>query len=237
MTTDAAPTINQLMDLFLLSRNRGEWVKLSMESKDGKDSVTFSLGSPAGPSVEQPKACSCSPGTTSPMAWPPLPTRTGPRRRKTPSQYRRDKIRREQFFAKKTASAVVKEETVDENHKSGHLMENPSDEIELEKIPEDDSIDIKIGDLFKIKGEYKNNKFKPWSKIEPENEIKVLWSDINTVNKEKGIEEIGEGSTCFEHCFEFWGTWRVKKENITVDVLKDSENWPKGVKITEVKPA
>ena len=147
------------------------------------------------------------------------------------------KLRRGQFFAKKTASAVVKEETVDENHKSSHLMENPSDEIELEKIPEDDRIDIKIGDLFKIKGEYKNNKFKPWSKIEPENEIKVLWSDINTVNNEKGIEEIGEGSTCFEHCFEFWGTWRVKKENITVDVLKDSENWPKGVKITEVKPA
>ena len=91
--------------------------------------------------------------------------------------------------------------------------------------------------FFKIEGEYKNAKLKPWTKIEPNKVIKALWNDIKTVNDEKGIEEIGEGSTYFEHCFEFWGTWRVKKESITEDFLKNSENWPQGVKITKVKPA
>ena len=67
--------------------------------------------------------------------------------------------------------------------------------------------------------------------------MKVLWDDIKTVNSEIGIEEIGEGSSCFEHFFEFWGTWQVKKENITLDYLKNSENWPRGVKITKVEPA
>ena len=123
-----------------------------MEFEDGKDSVVFCLGSSAGNSVEQPKPS--SQGMTSPRAWPPLPTWTGPRRKKTPSQHRRDKKRREQFFAKKSARDVVKEETIDDNLKSCHWIENPSDEIELEKIPADENtIEIKIGDLFKIEGE------------------------------------------------------------------------------------
>ena len=207
-----------------------------MESKDGKDSVIFSLGNPAGPSVEQPRAWSS--GTTSPQEWPPLPTWTGSRRKKTPSQYRRDKRRRDQFFAKKKESEAVKGETTEDNHKTGHLIENPSDEIELEEIPENENTnEIKSGDLFKIEGEYKNANFKPWSKIEPQNVMKVLWDDIKTVNSEISIEEIGEGSSCFEHFFQFWGTWQVKKENITLDYLKNSENWPRGVKITKVEPA
>ena len=38
-----------------------------------------------------------------------------------------------------------------------------------------------------------------------------MW-DINKYESEKiGIEEIGEASATFEHCFEFWGTWKVKK--------------------------
>ena len=44
-------------------------------------------------------------------------------------------------------------------------------------------------------------------------------------NEAKGIKEIGEGSTCFEHFYEFCGTWRVKKPGKnTLQFLKDSAN-------------
>ena len=93
-----------------------------------------------------------------------------------------------------------------------------------------------MNDLFKIEGEYKNPKFQSWTKVEPNVEVKTLWEKLTNDNKIKGIEEIGEGSTCFEHCFEFWGTWKIQKEGITEEFLKNSENWPKGVKITKVEP-
>ena len=77
----------------------------------------------------------------------------------------------------------------------------------------------------------------PWSVIEPEKECKTLWEKIEATNKAIGIKEIGEGSTCFEHCYEFWGTWKVEKKGGThFDVLKNEQNWPKGTKILEVKP-
>ena len=154
--------------------------------------------------------------TTTPQEWPPLPTWKGPGRKKTPSQYRRDKRRREQFFEKKKAGETVKGEIIDDNSKTGHLIENPSDDIsslELEKIPENENAkEIETGDLFKIEGEYKNASFKPWSKIEPQNVMKVLWNDIKTVNNEIGIEEIGEGSSCFSIVSSSGGPgkWRKK---------------------------
>ena len=232
MATNETPTINQLMDLFLLSRNRGERVKLSMESKDGKDSVNFSLGSPAGNPEGQPKAW--APGSTSPWAWPPLPTWSRPLRRKSPSQWKRDEKRRKEFLLKKAGSEDVKKEANDELI-SNVIIEEPTDEIELSNIREVQS-ESKVNDLFKIEGEYKNPKFQPWTKVEPNVEVKTLWEKLTNDNKIKGIEEIGEGSTCFEHCFEFWGTWKIQKEGITEEFLKNSENWPKGVKITKVEP-
>ena len=96
---------------------------------------------------------------------------------------------------------------------------------------------VEVNETFKIEGEYKNPKFKPWTVVEPEKEFKTLWELIKTDNKTMGIEEIGEGSATFEHCFEFWGTWRIKKPGITLNYLENSENWPKGIKITEVKSA
>ena len=92
MSTEDAPTINQLMDLFLLSRSRGEWVKLSMETKDGQDSLNFTLGNPAGAPAGQPRAWT-------PWTWPP-PAWTRPQRTKSPSQWRRDQKRRQEFIAK-----------------------------------------------------------------------------------------------------------------------------------------
>ena len=76
-----------------------------------------------------------------------------------------------------------------------------------------------------------------WMNVEPEKHVKTLWDILEADNALKGIEEIGEGSTCFEHCFKVWGIWKVKKKGITLDFLKNSANWPKGIKITEVKPA
>ena len=95
----------------------------------------------------------------------------------------------------------------------------------------------KMNDLYKIEGEYKNPKFKPWTAVDPEKDLKTLLELIKSGNEIKGIEEIGEGSTTFEHCFEFWGTWRIKKARFTIKYLENSENWPKGIKITEVKQA
>ena len=73
----------------------------------------------------------------------------------------------------------------------------PVDEIELTEIESDTN-------LFKIVGEYKNSKSKPWAIVEPEKESKTMWELIKADNKTKEIEEIGEGSSCFEHHFEFW---------------------------------
>ena len=81
--------------------------------------------------------------------------------------------------------------------------------------------------------------FKSWSVVKPEDDVKTLWKLIENANKAIGIKEIGEGSTYFEHSYEFWGTWKLEKpEKINIEILKNAENWPKGTKILEleVKP-
>ena len=80
-------------------------------------------------------------------------------------------------------------------------------------------------DLIKIEGKFKNPKFKPWTKVNPEEEVKIMWEAIKNDSEMKGIEEIGEASATFEHCFEFWGTWRVMKPGLTLKYLEHSENW------------
>ena len=55
--------------------------------------------------------------------------------------------------------------------------------------------------------------------------------------QDTGIKEIGEGSMCFEHFYEFWGTWKVEKPGEdTLQFLKDSVYWRNGIKVLEVKP-
>ena len=115
--------------------------------------------------------------------------------------------------------------------------EEPKDEINLSVIPAPAAIEACVNDLFKIEGVYRNPNFKPWSTVDPNKEVKLLWEMLERDNKEKGIEEIGEGSTCYEHNFEFWGTWKIVKPGITVEFLQNLENWPKGIKNIEVKPA
>ena len=231
MTEDGASTINQLIELYLSSRSRGEWVHLSLESKDGKDVLSFSVNSPAGGPA----------GTT--RTWktgstPPCLDRAAgwntpfQKRRKTPSQLRRDKKRREAFIAKKNADLKV------ENPVKPELLHpaEVDDEIELTEISDETcNNECKMGDLLKIEGKFKNPKFQSWSKIDPSEEIKVMWEALKNESDAKGIEEIGEASATFEHCFEFWGTWRIKKPGITKKDITDANNWPKGITITDVK--
>ena len=94
------------------------------------------------------------------------------------------------------------------------------DEIELNKLPEEAKREVFVDHLFKIVGEYKNPSVQPWTTLVPNKEVKTLWEKLKKDNEITGFEEIVEGSSCFEHCFEFWGTWKVKKEGITIDYLK-----------------
>ena len=79
-------------------------------------------------------------------------------------------------------------------------------------------------DLIKIEGKFKNLKL-AWTKVYPEEEVKIMWEAIKNYSERKGIEEIGEASATFEHCFEFWGIWRVMKPGLTLKYLEHSENW------------
>ena len=207
-------TLHQLLELYQQSRMNGEEVSLSMEAKDGKDFITFSIGSPTGAPAWRSKNC---------PAW------TGPVRRKTPSQIRRDQRRKELFLSKK--SSAVPDVKVENMEEKATL----SDEIKPTEQNDDIEKESVESTLFKITGEYKNPKFKPWNNVEPKKDLETLWELLKHENEKIGIEEIGEGSTCFEHCLEFWGTWR-SSTGITPVFLRDSKNWPKGVKILEVKP-
>ena len=156
---------------------------------------------------------------------------------------RRDQRRRVDFLAKKAATFgfnEVKEESIPNNddREKANLVE-PVDEITLTEFT-NECQEVTENDLINIVGEYKNPMFKPWSVVKPEEEVKTLWKLIEAANHGIGIKEIGEGSTCFEHCFEFWGTWKVQNNSkLSIDVLKNTANWPKGVKIldVELKPA
>ena len=64
-----------------------------------------------------------------------------------------------------------------------------------------------------------------------------MWDIIKNESNKKGIEEIGEASATFEHCFEFWGTWKVKKPGLKLNYMKNLNYWPKGIKITKVTQA
>ena len=231
-------TIDKLVDLFHCSRRKGEAVQLFLESKNGKDTITFSInptGLPAGgtktwsPSPVSPtRTRSCSRTPLQPML----------RRKKTPSTLRRDQKRKEEFFAKKAAlaSVEVKEDLAFKNEttQKANLVE-PVDEITLTEMPDTEK-EVTENEIINIVGEYKNPQFKPWSVVNPEEEVKNLWKNIEEANKIIGIKEIGEGSTCFEHCYEFWGSWKIETgSKLTTEVLKSPNSWPEGTRIRDLK--
>ena len=204
-------TLSQLVDLYQQSRKRGEQVSLSLESKDGNDVVIFKVGKPTATLESRPSY-------------------SGTRRRKSPSQMRRDQSRKEEFFAKKARPVCV----VKLGESEQVELPEVKDEIDLETM--DDTSSNEAPTLFQIKGEYKNPKFRPFETVEPNKDIKVLWEAIDKENRKHEMVEIGDGSTCFEHFFEFWGKWKVKP-GTTKNFLMDTKTWPDGVKILDVKPA
>ena len=146
------------------------------------------------------------------------------------------------------APTCVAEEAVSErsnsdvvNNEASNLLEgNPKfikDEIKLTEMSIDIEKECAEDDRIKIEGKFKNPKFRPWTKVNPEEEVKIMWEAIKNDSKLKGIEEIGEASATFEHCFEFWGTWRVMKPGLTLKYLENSENWTQGINITKVEHA
>ena len=84
-------TLNLLLELYHESRNRREWATLSLETRDGMEFMPFSLNmAPGG-----------TPARGSGRRWQPV---SGEKKRKTPSQLRRDHQRKQEFIAKKRAS-------------------------------------------------------------------------------------------------------------------------------------
>jgi hypothetical protein len=124
----------------------GKEAKLSMETKDGKDYINFSLGSP-------------SPGA--PVVETTRSKKSG--RRKQPSQIRRDMRRIEIFLAKKIGESLeTKNANETKVRKEDAIIREPKDEIELTTLHNMNSDRNVEGNLFKIVGKFKNPKFKPW---------------------------------------------------------------------------
>ena len=114
-TTDK-DTISKLLELYQKCKMNGESATLFLETKRGKDTtVTFTINSPG--------------AGTSP-ATPPI------RRRKSPSQLRRDTERSKEFFAKKLDHPTIgntKENANEEKTVEKVLLVEPADEINNEK--------------------------------------------------------------------------------------------------------
>ena len=236
MAEDEPSTIKQLIDIYHSSRSRGEWVHLSLESRDGKDFLSFCVNSPAGTPAGTSETW--NPGSTPPMQGRPAAWKNLQKRRKTPSQLRRDRKRREAFIAMKNAEVKIENSVKPEFEQLSDKLLEVDDEIELTEISDEAaSNECKLGELIKIEGEYKNPNFKSWSQLVLTKEAKIMWEAIKNESDAMGIEEIGEASATFEHCFEFWGTWRIKKPGILKNYIADSDNWPKGIKIIDIKSA
>ena len=126
MTAETS-TINKLVELFLMSRSKGERVSLSMESKDGKDSLTFSINNPSGSPAGQTGNWT-PPAPGSPWTWPPPPRPWPPliRRKKTPSQLRRDQKRKQDFLKKKDAAPL------EDPKKDGNIDDTLSYEMQFD---------------------------------------------------------------------------------------------------------
>ena len=235
MTTEGTSTISKLVELFHLSRSKGEKVSLSMESKDGKDSLIFSINNLSGSPVGQAGSWT-PPAPSSPWTWPP-PPRPWPhllRRKKTPSQMKRDQKRKQEFLAKKAASAAdVKKEVIVVVEAEKATIVDPVDEILLTEIPAGPRPDTK---LWKVVGKFKNPSRKSWLPVDPEMDCKLLWEQVEERDRKFEMEEIGDGSSYSENHIEFWGTWKVKQEETGEEFLNNSNNWPKGIEILEVKP-
>ena len=104
-------TISNLLELYQKCKQKGERASLLMETMDGKHNITFSINGLAGKPADRRKSF--------------------PRRWKSPSQIRRDKERREEFFKKKFGIEPAKIEK-EEKTKDDEKLVEPVNEICVE---------------------------------------------------------------------------------------------------------
>ena len=214
MATAINSTLKQLLDIYQQSKLRGEVASLSLETKDGKEHIHFTLGGPVGNQSGHFLA------------------NERQVRRKTPSQLRRDKKRKTEFLAKKAAEAEnIKNEPKDSVISKAN-MEIPDDEINLETFKE---LSMETN-VFKVKGDFKDPNRKPWlqthDKTIDEHKSFMTLFEKNVGNI--GVEDFSDSSTYIEHFLEFWGELIVKP-GITREHLQDLKNWPEGVGNLEVE--
>ena len=108
-------SLKLLLDIYQQSRMNGEWASLLMETKNGKVMITFSI--------------EIAPARSSAGTWNPGNKQS--RRRKTPSDHRRDESRKSEFIAKKTKESnesSVKAKLIDPVKV---VLVEPKDEMEL----------------------------------------------------------------------------------------------------------
>ena len=204
-------TLDVLLELYQKTKARGEWASLLMETKNGKDTITFRIGNvPAGSSAET--------GTPA----------TNSKKTKTPSQFRRDQKRKDQFLAKKNLDAKDSPLRNSESGSGGLTKVNlvePRDEIELETPEANESL---VETEVNYVGEYVYD-----TKLERDDIHKEFWKKWNG-NFKEGVKEFSDGSTCNEKILIFWGKCSFK-EGFNRSYLLDKKNWPKEVKKVEIE--
>ena len=202
-------TFVQLLEIYQQSRNKGMEASLILETKNGKDVIHLTLGEPAGYSARKD------------LNWTPVY-----RRKKTPSQLKRDQLRKETFLneKKKESMGIIKTE-------AENALKLPVDEINLEEIGDSEK------KVYKIKGEFKDPNKKPWldtEKGKKESEHEAFWKLLENNRDKIGFEDFSDGSTYVEHYLEFWGDL-VVRSGITEKHLSCLENWPKGVRNVKIE--
>ena len=206
-STVYAPVIHHMKQ----SRMKGEWASLYMETKDGKDMITFKIGRPQAGFSAGP--------------WNP---KTQSKRRKTPSCQRRDEKRKAEFVKKKTLEtqeSFKNVKTVDKINPVEVALVEPKDEILLEE-PEVKKVEVERE--VNYVGEYVYD-----SKLQNDDIHKTFWKTLEN-NFKEGFEEFSNGSTCNEKIIIFWGKCKFK-EGFDRSFILNEKNWPKEMKKIEIE--
>ena len=145
-----------------------------METRNGKDVITFSIGS-------APNVFSAGSGT--PASYP---------KKKTPSQCRRDHRKKEEFLAKKNLkgkeTSLKKHPAISSDLAKVTLTE-PKDEINLEQP---DVNEATVETEVNYVGEYVYD-----TKLDKGEIHKEFWKKLKE-NFKSGVDEFSDGSTCNE---------------------------------------
>ena len=199
--------LNLLLDLYQKSKAKGEWASLLLETKNGKDIITFKIESvSAGLSAE----------TGSPV-------NNFKARKKTPSQFRRDEKRKKEFLTKKNLEPNESSKKVVSSDAVKALLVEPKDEINLEK-PDEKEVEKEVSYV----GEYVYG-----TKLDHDEIHQEIWKKLD-VNFKDGVKNFFDGSTSNEKILIFWGKCSFK-EGYDRSYILNKENWPKEVKSIQIE--